>query len=442
MSLHLLGACSKPSLSVPPLSMRFVCRAMAALLFSSVAIPALAADASGLTLTEASNRMLTQHPQLTQFVGRFQMLAAEHDLSAQSAPLSLGLATSDIAGSGNYSGLKSAETTLSLASVFESRSKRSSRQSVVAANREMAEAEQQTQVLVLLSGLTQQFVKTLATQERCALNQDAAALSAAAVKAVQERVQKAAAAEIELARAKVTQLQADVALANCRLELEASYQELALAMGQQEADFTVIEGELFQLPQGLALNQIKQKLQQSPFLQLYNKQRDAQLAKVDSLQKAGKTDIQWRLDAIHFAETDDFALGIGIEIPLFSGRRNTPAVRAARAQMDVLTAQQQVSSQQLYAELYSQVLQYQQARALATRLQTDAVPLLQRAYQQARSAYIQGRYSYSEWMGVAQELLASRQQIISASENALLLQARIEATLGTSALGAPNQIDL
>src|SRR5690625_6360629 len=54
------------------------------------------ASSAALSLTEATTRMLAQHPELHQYAAQSKALATDTELARQSAPFSLGLETSEI----------------------------------------------------------------------------------------------------------------------------------------------------------------------------------------------------------------------------------------------------------------------------------------------------------------------------------------------------------
>lgn len=386
--------------------------------------------ANELSLQQASQKLVMQHPQLQQFAWRFKALEADSELAQQRPATRLSIESAELAGSGEYSGVKSAETTVALSSVFELGGKRQARLQASEARMKLAQAEQEAQVFTLLSALTQQFVQTLALQEQCSLKQEGAALALRTEQIVQERVNKAAAPEAELLRAKVSLIQAKLEQSNCQVELAASKQALAVGMGQKNVDFERLQGDLFQQQSLEPVAVLEKELSTSPLLQVYSQQLAAQNSEIAQAQSDSKLDIQWTFGVTHFAATDDAALGLGLEVPLFTGQRNRPRMAQLQAQSNELVAQQQLAEQMLFNTLYNSAMQHTQNSLTLQSLRYEAVPLLERAYKQAQSAYQQGRYSYTEWTNSGQELLATKAAAIVAAENVLLNQAIIEGLLG------------
>lgn len=384
------------------------------------------ASSATLSLAEATTKMLTQHPELSQYAAQTKALESDAALAQQGAPLSIGLETSELAGTGEYKGVRSAETTLSVASFFETGGKREQRMRLSATKLELANLEREVATRTLISQLTQEYITSLALQEQCRLAEETVDLSQQALRLVQERVQKAASASAEATRAKAALVQTQLALSACKSELANNYQTLATAMGQTEVDFDHLQGNLFAWQPLPSLTELQRQLVESPLLQTYAKQRAVQERQLASLQAQNKTDVQWRFGVTHFAASDDAALGVGVELPLFNSSRNRPRIAAAHAQNELISAQEQQAQQQLLARLNQSFQQHTQGVQMAQSLQQDIIPLLTQAYQEAQSAYQRGRYGYSEWINARQELLNAQTQAVDAAKTAWLHQAIIE----------------
>lgn len=403
--------------------------AAAVLLFLSSSTWAAQA-APALSLAEASERLISQSPELKQFEWRFSALEAAAELAKQRPVSSLGLEVADIAGSGDYAGVKAAETTLSFSSVLELGNKRSARLGASQAQLALAQAEQDALLVTRLAELTQTYVITLALQQQCQLKEEAVVLAKRTLSIVQERVRKAAAPEAEQLRAKVALVQAELDAGACAAELDASRHTLAKEMGQSTVDFGGLSGDLLLLRPLPERAELQAQLESSPVFLVYQQQQNAQEAELAGLKANNALDLSWSVGLSHYQETDDTALGLGLSVPLFTGTRNQPKLSQARAKAHSLSLERQQAKQSMLAKLSRELRLHQQHAQNLTRLQTDALPLLERAYSLAQQAYSQGRYSYSEWVNARQELLATKAAIIDAARDAWLNQASIEALLG------------
>ena len=119
---------------------------------------------TALTLEDAITRTLKSNPQLYQYRFRQQSLIAQRESSSLSPALQLGLEVENIAGSGEFNGVDSAETTLALSSVIELGAKARSRVAVIDARTDRLNFERQAATLDVLGELTATFIRSLSTQ--------------------------------------------------------------------------------------------------------------------------------------------------------------------------------------------------------------------------------------------------------------------------------------
>src|SRR5689334_7512413 len=89
------------------------------------------ASGSKLSLRDAVTATLAQNPQLSSFQFRRQALEGELQTAALRPALRVGATVENAAGTGDYSGTKSAEVTLALSSIIELGDKREARMGVV-----------------------------------------------------------------------------------------------------------------------------------------------------------------------------------------------------------------------------------------------------------------------------------------------------------------------
>ena len=115
-------------------------------------------SSSILGLEDAIARTLKNNPQLYQYRFRQQSLIAQRESSSLAPAMNLGLEIENIAGSGEFDGVDSAETTLALSSVIELGAKARSRVAVIDARTDRLVFERQAATLDLLGELTALFI--------------------------------------------------------------------------------------------------------------------------------------------------------------------------------------------------------------------------------------------------------------------------------------------
>ena len=109
-------------------------------------------------------------------------------------------------------------------------------------------------------------------------------------------------------------------------------------------------------------------------------------------------------------DTSDTALVGGISLPLGARSRAQPEIRAAEAELEVLSIEREAQGMALYSTLVEAHGRYTGARDEVARLQDDVLPKLTKAEQAAERAYRAGAISYLEWAQLQSERTAALQQ--------------------------------
>ena len=258
----------------------------------------------------------------------------------------------------------------------------------------------------------------------------ASQLSRTSVQLVAQRVERGAAPEAELLRAKAWQAQAQLTEDGLQAELRSQLQSLASLWGDTQADFSAASGNLYQLPAVKNFDELYQRISQSTIMQLSRSTARIREAELQLAQSRSSADIQWSLAATHFADSSDTALTASISLPLSATSRNRGALQSARAELASTDNHRRITELQLYTRLYQAWQQQKQSTRKARQMSNQVIPALQQALEATRKAYERGRYSYSEWVSARQELLNARQTRINAAGEALLNQALIEQLTG------------
>ncbi|GAA5317061.1 MAG: TolC family protein [Candidatus Pelagadaptatus aseana] len=369
---------------------------------------------------------LKNNPLLYQYHFRHQSLMAQREASSLSPALELGIEIENIAGSGEFNGVDSAETTLALSSVIELGAKARSRVAVVDARSDRLNFERQAATLDVLGELTALFIRTLATQESIALSKEAAALSERMLKTVRQRASKGAAPEAEVMRAKAALIRASVRLNAQHSSFERQRMALSSFWGSTNPHFSTLSGSLSVLDASGDFASLLQRAQRSPAIAIFASEARLKDAEVKLAQAQSRVDIGWQLGVRRFEETDDTAFTAGISIPLFSGKRNHGAVTSALAERNAVDYQQVDAQLKLHNRLFTAFSQRKENTAAVKQFSSQILPALEQALNLTRQAYETGRYRYQDWIAAQEELLTAKQQHIEAATAAQLNQALIE----------------
>ena len=379
-----------------------------------------------LTLEDAVARTLKNNPQLYQYRFRQKSLAAQRAISSLSPALLLGVEVENIAGSGDFDGVDSAETTLALSSVIELGGKARSRVGLIDAKGERLSFERQAATLNVLGQLTALFIRCRSTQENIHLAEEAVTLSEGMLKTVERRAAKGAAPEAEVMRAKAALTRAAIRLQALRSSFERQKVTLSSFWGNTNPQFDELSGSLSTFSLSDDFSSLLQRAKASPAIAIFASEARLKDAEIKLAKAQSRVDIGWQLGVRRFEETDDTALTAGISIPLFSGKRNRSSIASALAERNAVDYQQADAMLKLHSRLFTAFSQRKENTAAVEQFNAHVLPALEKALALTQEAYENGRYRYQEWIAAQEELLTAKQQRIEAATAAQLNQALIE----------------
>jgi outer membrane protein, heavy metal efflux system len=378
---------------------------VAALLAASTA---QAADR--LTLDDAIARVATTHPELRLFEARGAVLAAEREAAALPPALVAGAELENALGTGDNAGLKSAELSLTLASVLERGGKLDARRTLAQSRIDSLAVERETKRLDLLAEVARRYLTMSAARRQ----QDIAAADLAqrqrTLEAARARLQAGAspesvvlAAEANLARSELTQ-------ARTAQQWTVARQQLAALWGARDPDFDIVVADPLALPAVPDSAALSMLLERTPELSRFADQRRIGEARLQLARSEAATDIQWQVGVKWLSAGDDAALLAGFSLPLGNKRRAEPGIRAANAELAQLSVEREVAELSLYATLSEAHGRYRLAQMEVARLRDEVLPRLQRAEAAAERAYRAGALSYLEWAQLQSEVTSTRRQ--------------------------------
>jgi cobalt-zinc-cadmium efflux system outer membrane protein len=391
--------------------------------------PALAQANGGLVLEEAIARTLAGNPSLASFD---HQRAAQQGRIAQSqikpAP-DVGVAVENAVGSGLYSGIDSAETTLSLGWILE-RGKREQLVGVAKAEGSALESQLAVQRVEAVAATARLFLDTLEYQERQILAEEAIALAEKTAEAVAQQVRAGKTPIADRARAEAGLARARLAAEDVEHELATVRQQLATQWGHSQPDFDRVFAPWQTLPTPDSFESLLAKIDQSPTLALFLSEQRLREAELRLAQSRAKPD--WRVDVgVRRLElTDDHSVQAGISIPL-SGQRNAGLVAEAQANLALVDSTRTVSRLRVESQLYALYQALQHSLHREEMLREDVIPTLENAVAQTQRGYDQGRNRFYELQQLQAELLAARTEWVAASIAAHRNLIEIERLTGT-----------
>ncbi|WP_225011144.1 TolC family protein [Novosphingobium percolationis] len=313
--------------------------------------------------------------------------------------------TENVAGSGDYRGLRSAETTASLALPIELGGKRSARIAVADSRSNRARIDAAIALADLNLRISQTYIEAAAAERHVEVARQQAEIAGNAFRAARVRVTAGAGAPIDQQRADVLRVNAELGLEKAIREAEVARGNLARLIGQP------IDGALdlawFDRVGGYGPTM---PITPEGTLALAAAQADVSTAnaQVRLARSQRVPDITVSAGARRLAATNDMAAVVGIAIPFPVFNNGSAAVSQARAEQDRADANRRIAI--IEAEQAIAGAQAQLANAAATARSTGG-PGLAAAMEAARIArvgYAQGKFSQLDLLEAERTLAETR----------------------------------
>lgn len=331
--------------------------------------------------------------------------------------------TENVAGSGDYRGVRSAETTASLALPIELGGKRSARIAVADSRSNRARIDAAIALADLNLRISQSYIEAATAERRVDVARQQAEIAGNAFRAARIRVTAGAGAPIDQQRADVLRINANLGLERAIREAEVARGNLARLIGQP------IDGALdlawFDRIGGYGPSM---QLASDGTLALAAAQADVTTAgaQVRLARSQRVPDITISAGARRLAQTNDMAAVVGIAIPFPVFNNGSAAVSQARAEQDRADANRRLAI--IEAEQAIAGAQAQLANAAATARSTGG-PGLAAALEAARIArvgYAQGKFSQLDLLEAERTLAETRAAFTDALAGYHDAEARLE----------------
>ncbi|WP_428970449.1 TolC family protein [Sphingomonas sp. Xoc002] len=319
--------------------------------------------------------------------------------------------TENIAGSGQYRGLRSAETTAGLALPIELGGKRSARIAVADANSSRAQIAAAIVAADLRLAVTQSYVEAVAAERRLTTAREQAAIAAEALRAASVRVRAGRASPIEQQRADVLRINAEAAVERAERLTIVARDNLARRIGEpitgslDVAWFDQVEGHgppLTREPTGtLALAAARADVTTAA-------------AQVRLAQSQRVPDVTVSASARRLEATNDVAAVFGVSIPFPVFNRGSAAVIQASAQRDQAEALRRVAELDAAQAFASAEAEVANAATTARAASGPALAAAQEAARIARIGYREGKFGQLDLLDAERTLSQTRTTAIDA----------------------------
>lgn len=388
-------------------------------------------DVKQINLESAIKRTLANAPFLHEFTFKQKAVEGELKTAALKPELQAGIELENFLGTGEVSGIKDTEITLTLSSVIEFGDKLSARSSFTSAKSQVIEAQKQIRTLDILAEVTRRYIDVLAQQAMIDAYKDAQSLAMYTYQSVTKRVEAGASPAFEQQRASASLARARLDVLTAEQTLKGLIKSLAIMWGEQFPRFNQVEGDLFALSPSPSLSVLFEQVVNSPNIDIYTQETRLQEAQVRLSQAANQADLSWTAGIRRMNGIDETAFVAGVSMPLFAGDRNLGEFEKQQAMLGLLEQQQQGAKLTLYHQLNTALMARDNALLNVQTLQSAIIPPLEEASSLVEQAYLDGRYSFLEWVSTSQELLSAKQALIQSARLAHQRAADIESLTST-----------
>jgi cobalt-zinc-cadmium efflux system outer membrane protein len=398
--------------------------------------------AGELALRQALAQSLLRNPGLAAFSLEVRAREAQALQAGLLPNPELTVEMENFAGSGEFSGLDAAESTVSLGQLVELGGKRGKRRTAAALEAKLAGWDYEAKRLDVLTDTAKAFVEVLASQERLTQATELAALAERFFQTVRARVEAGKVSPVEQTRAQVAVAAARLDAGRAERSLAAARQSLAALWGEGEPVFSRAVGALADMQPVTPLTRLAAQIEQNPDLARWateTEQRRAGLA----LARAGAIpDLTVGLGVRNDQVSGDSALVAGVSIPLPVFDRNQGGVAAARAALNKACHEQQSARSQALASLGASYRDLASAYAEGITLKGQILPAAESAFEAATLGYQAGKFGFLEVLDAQRTLFEVRGQYLEALTNYHQARAEVERMIGApldSSIAVPEQ---
>lgn len=366
---------------------------------------AFAQKAPMLTLPQALQRAVNANPRLT---------AAERDigirtgksLQARAVPNpDLSVEVENIAGTGQYRGTRSAETTLQLSQLIELGGKREARIAAGVAELDSAHWQRQAVRLEVLSETAVAYVNVLAEQRRIQVLDEQVSALDRLQPLLQRRVEAGASSQPEILRAQVAADLVRVDREKAKAALASAKRELALLMGDSAVRFAGVAGTLSDTRQPPPFRVITDAIEANPQLMRWSAVRALRDAELLTARLKSIPDLRAGVGYRRFQETRDSAMVVGLSLTVPLWDQNQGDILASRHSLEKVQAERAINKTALLSVAGKAYDAVEGAIQELRLLRASVLPNARRAVEGIEDGYGQGRFTLLELLDVRATLI-------------------------------------
>ena len=307
--------------------------------------------ANTITLEQVIAMVLIQNPELKVFSLEQQ---ARESMILQSGLFPnprLAVEVENFAGSRNFNGFDSSETTIRLSQLIELGGKRAARIQGSSISRDLSNWDYETKRIDVLTKTSKAYTNLLKAQKLVDLNGELVDLAKKSLRAVSERVQAGKVSPIEKTKAQVELSTARIGLARAKNELDTARRNLAVTWGGTEPGFQLALGSLEEISSVPSMETLVEKIEKNPDLARWGTELSQRQAVVEFERSKSVPDVSLEAGYRRLESSNDNAIIFGFSVPLQFWDRNQGSIAEARHRLAKAKAQKTAIEIQLKNKL-------------------------------------------------------------------------------------------
>ena len=387
-------------------------------------------DQGVLSLDQAVQLTLKQHPQLGAFVHRREGYQGLIEQVGVGARPTVGLTVEDFAGGGDYSGFDNVQSTLSISWITQG-ARIDHRIQVAQVTASQVDLQRQIEALDLSAQTARLFIQALVERQRLTLAQQASQQARKTVVAIKKRVDAGRSPDFERLQAEVELAQRELETEDLQHVLKSTRYQLSAQWGEERSNYRLM-GELFKTPTIVSVEQQFDQLKKNPRLTLLATQQRIAESEIELARIEAKPQWQFSVGVRRFETTDDFGMVAGVSVPLGSDRSSAGKIRRLQAQQAQYASESDVIQRQLDTQLYVLLQEIKHSQHVIETLQQRIIPALNKAQALATQAYESGKLGYQPWISILNKKLGAHQDLVSAFEAIHLQHIELQRLTGTT----------
>ncbi|MFT7637539.1 MAG: cobalt-zinc-cadmium efflux system outer membrane protein [Candidatus Omnitrophota bacterium] len=320
----------------------------------------------------------------------------------------------NIAGTGNFSGIDSANITYSISQRLEIGGERGYRKK--AAKQTVMQGQYDLTIvrLNLIRDVRVAYADAVSAQDMLTLARERKDLEQAMIETVRKRVNSASAPEIQLRKAEIGLSTAHVFVERLERELKHTKHVLASLWEGHDEPITLDNSEFTTLTIPPSEDMVEAMLSQTADLKRWEAEKDRAKAIFKLEQAEAIPNPIFSFSVRDIRESNDQALVVGVALPIPVFDRNRGNIDHARSMINKAKSDQVDSHINLRNKVFEWLENEVNAYHHAQTLKMDIIPAAEEAFELARDGYQTGRFPYLEVLDAQRTLFEVKEQYIVA----------------------------